>query len=102
MPYSSKAQARKFHSDPKLRKYTKAYDEATDFACLPEKKMDPDEDRMDVMAAKNKRKAKRKKVTRHPQKGTGESQHSMGIVLEGRPFPKRGKKKMKRPPTKGY
>lgn len=37
MPYSSKAQARKFHADPKLRKYAAEYDAATDFSDLPER-----------------------------------------------------------------
>ena len=35
MPYASLAQARKFHADPKLRKYTAEYDAATDFSKLP-------------------------------------------------------------------
>lgn len=37
MPYKSLAQARKFHADPKLRKYTKEFDSATNFAHLPER-----------------------------------------------------------------
>lgn len=37
MPYASKAQQRKFHSDPRLRKYAKEYDDATDFSKLPER-----------------------------------------------------------------
>lgn len=37
MPYVSLAQARKFHADPKLRKYTKEYDSATNFSKLPER-----------------------------------------------------------------
>lgn len=36
-PYVSLAQARKFHADPKLRKYTKEFDAATNFAHLPER-----------------------------------------------------------------
>lgn len=35
MPYASLAQARKFHADPKLRKYTSEFDAATDFSKLP-------------------------------------------------------------------
>jgi hypothetical protein len=35
MPYQSLAQARKFHADPKLRKYAKEWDSATDFSHLP-------------------------------------------------------------------
>lgn len=37
MPYVSKAQARKFHADPALQKYTAEYDAATDFSKLPER-----------------------------------------------------------------
>lgn len=37
MPYVSKAQAAKFHSDPKLRKYAAEYDAATDFSKLPQR-----------------------------------------------------------------
>jgi hypothetical protein len=37
MPYASLAQARKFHADPKLRKYAAEYDAATDFKHLPER-----------------------------------------------------------------
>lgn len=37
MPYRSLAQARKFHSDPKLRKYAAEFDKATDFSSLPER-----------------------------------------------------------------
>ena len=37
MPYASKAQARKFHADPKLRKYAAEYDAATDFSHLPDR-----------------------------------------------------------------
>lgn len=37
MPYLSMAQARRFHADPKLRKYTKEYDAATNFASLPDR-----------------------------------------------------------------
>lgn len=37
MPYASLAQARKFHSDPKLRRYAAEYDKATDFSKLPER-----------------------------------------------------------------
>jgi hypothetical protein len=36
LPYSSLAQARLFHSDPKLKKYAAEYDAATDFSKLPE------------------------------------------------------------------
>lgn len=35
VPYRSKAQARKFHSDPRLRKYAAEFDRATDFSKLP-------------------------------------------------------------------
>lgn len=37
MPYKSMAQARKFHADPKLRKYTSEFDAATNFTHLPER-----------------------------------------------------------------
>lgn len=37
MPYLSRAQARRFHADPKLRKYAKEWDQATDFSKLPER-----------------------------------------------------------------
>ena len=37
MPYASLAQARKFHADPKLRKYAAEYDAATNFSKLPER-----------------------------------------------------------------
>jgi hypothetical protein len=37
MPYRSLAQARKFHSDPKLRRYAAEYDAATDFSKLPDR-----------------------------------------------------------------
>ena len=42
MPYKSKAQARKFHADPKLRKHAKHWDDSTKktkkgFKGLPEK-----------------------------------------------------------------
>jgi len=37
MPYASKAQARKFHADPTLRKFTAEFDAATDFSTLPER-----------------------------------------------------------------
>lgn len=37
MPYKSQAQRRKFHADPKLRKYTDEYDEASKGKKLPEK-----------------------------------------------------------------
>jgi len=37
MPYKSKAQQRKFHADPKLRKYAAEFDAATpSFKALPE------------------------------------------------------------------
>jgi len=48
MPYRSKAQMRKFHSDPKLRKYAAEWDAAT-----PNPKKLPER-------AKPKRKAKRR------------------------------------------
>jgi hypothetical protein len=35
MPYVSLAQARKFHSDPKLHKYAAEFDAATDWSHLP-------------------------------------------------------------------
>jgi hypothetical protein len=35
MPYVSLAQARKFHADPKLRKYAAEFDKATNFKGLP-------------------------------------------------------------------
>jgi hypothetical protein len=35
MPYKSLAQARKFHADPKLRRYAAEFDAATDFSKLP-------------------------------------------------------------------
>lgn len=38
MPYESKAQQRKFHADPRLRKYAAEYDAATNFKNLPERK----------------------------------------------------------------
>ena len=42
MPYVSKAQARKFHSDPRLQKYAAEFDKATEaqpggFRALPER-----------------------------------------------------------------
>jgi len=41
MPYASKAQQRKFHADPKLRKYAAEFDAATEaaggFKSLPER-----------------------------------------------------------------
>jgi len=41
MPYASKAQARRFHSDPKLQQYAAEYDAATEaaggFSKLPER-----------------------------------------------------------------
>jgi hypothetical protein len=37
MPYVSLAQSRKFHADPRLRKYVKEYDAATDFSKLPDR-----------------------------------------------------------------
>ena len=39
MPYASEAQRRKFHSDPKLQKYTAEYDAASKGKHLPEKVM---------------------------------------------------------------
>lgn len=38
MPYVSKAQERKFHADPKLRKYTPEFDAASKGKKLPERK----------------------------------------------------------------
>ncbi len=37
MPYKSKAQAAKFHSDPKLRKYAKEFDKASKGKKLPKR-----------------------------------------------------------------
>ena len=52
MPYKSMAQLRKFHADPKLRKYVKEFDAATpNIGALPE--------RIGPVVSKNKRKKRR-------------------------------------------